>query len=126
MTLNTLSTAARNAMADALTGVIDGGGGAGKLKFYTSEGGTLLATLTFSATSFGAASGGVATAATITGANAAANGTVTIVHVTDFADAVTFKGTAAASAADIIFTNAVWAINDPISISSLTITQPAS
>jgi len=57
----TLSTAARNAAADAVVDLIDGGTGAGNLVFQTS-GDVEVATLAFSATAFGGASSGTATA----------------------------------------------------------------
>lgn len=70
-----ISNAAASAMCDALTALIDAGG-AGTLKIYgdtraatvdSAVGAqTLLATLTFSATAFGAASNGVCTAAAVT------------------------------------------------------------
>jgi hypothetical protein len=64
----THSTAARNAATDAVTALI---GASGKLKFRISPStvaspGTAAATLTFSATAFGASASGTATANAIT------------------------------------------------------------
>src|SRR5687767_5310722 len=79
------ATATRNATADAAVDLIDVGG-AGTIQIRTgaqptnvadAAQGTLLATLTFSATAFGAAATGVATAAAITSDTSADNsGTV--------------------------------------------------
>ena len=70
-----ISSDARNAACHAVVGLIDGGSGAGTIEIRTGSQpsspeagatGTLLATLTFTYPAFGAASGGVATAAAIT------------------------------------------------------------
>lgn len=87
MSLNPqLSIAARNAANDAITAKINVGG-AGTLLLYTTAQPTspdtaigaqvLLATLTYSATSFGASAVGVATANAVTSGIAVANGTAT-------------------------------------------------
>jgi hypothetical protein len=83
--------ALRNSRLDEVTALIDAGAGAGLLRIYDgarpATGGTvttLLAELTFSATSFPAASGGVATANAITDETSApATGTATWFRVVD-------------------------------------------
>ena len=70
----THTTAIRNGIADYVTGQIDTGG-AGTLQFQTS-GDVEVATVTFSVTAFGAASGGTCTSAAITQDSDAAGGTV--------------------------------------------------
>ena len=55
-------TTVRNTIANTVVDLIDAGAGAGELKFFTSNGGSLLATLTFSDPAFGAASAGAAAA----------------------------------------------------------------
>lgn len=80
-----LSTAVRNAMADAAVDLLDGGDAEGTIKLYTgsqpttandSATGTLLATFTLDATAFGDAASGVATlASTPLSATGAADGT---------------------------------------------------
>jgi len=88
-----LTDAVNNAVCDALVDLIDTGG-AGTIKLYdgtqpatgdtaiTSQ--TLLGTLPFSATAFGASSSGVATAASITGDSSAdASGTATWARIAD-------------------------------------------
>jgi hypothetical protein len=71
-----LATAPQNAACDAVVDLIDAGAAGGTIKIYDGtiptdantavSTQTLLATLTFSATAFGASSSGVATAASIT------------------------------------------------------------
>ena len=79
-----LSVAARNAACDAIVALVDSGPGPGTIKIRSGSApavnaastGTLLATLTFSDPAFGAASGGTATANSITSdSNADADGT---------------------------------------------------
>jgi hypothetical protein len=71
----THATAIRNTIADAVVDAIDGGTGNGTLEFQTS-GDVEVATLTFSATAFGSASSGTATAAAITADSSAAGGEI--------------------------------------------------
>lgn len=70
-----ISTAVRNAMCDAAVDLIDTGTGAGRIEIRVgspptnvsdASSGTLLATLTFSATAYGSASSGTAQEASIT------------------------------------------------------------
>lgn len=123
----TLMTATRNAACDAIVDLIDGGAGAGTLKFYTSAFGTLLATLTFTDPAFGAAATGTATAATITADTSAdATGTAAVWRIEDSNGADVLEGTAGTSGADINFNTVSWTAGDNISVSSLTITVPAS
>lgn len=83
-----LTTAARNAAADAIVDLIDAGDSAGEIRIYdgappssandavTTQ--TLLATLTFSATAFQGSSGGTVTANAVTqDSSADATGTAT-------------------------------------------------
>ena len=89
-----LSTAARNAAADAVAALIDQGAGAGKVKIYTTAFGTLLATFTMSDPAFGAAAAGVATAASLPkSTTGAANGTAAVYEVTDSDDTQLWTGT---------------------------------
>lgn len=122
----TLSSTARNAACDGLVDAIDAGG-AGTLRFYTSAFGTLLATLTFSATAFGAASAGVATAAAITADSSAdATGTAAVFRIASGAATTLIEGSVGTSGQDINFNTVSWTAGDNISVSSLTITVPAS
>lgn len=122
----TLSTALRNAACDAIVDTIDQGSGAGKLKFYTS-GAALLVTLTFSDPAFGGAAAGVATANAITDGTATGAGTADNASITDSADTVLISGlTVATSAANINLSSVSISINDVVSITSMTVTMPAS
>jgi hypothetical protein len=122
----TLATTTRNAACDAIVDLIDVGG-AGTLKFYTAAFATLLATLTFSATAFGAAATGVATAAAITADSSAdATGTAAVWRIASGGGTTLIDGTAGTSGADINFNTVGWTAGDNISVSSLTITVPAT
>lgn len=123
----TLEAATRSAACDAIVDLVDVGG-AGTLVFQTS-GDVECATLTFSATAFGAASSGVATAAAITSDTSATGGTV--------AQASFFSGgatkvleatvtTIAVGTGDILLSSVVIGASDTVSVSSLTVTVPAS
>lgn len=128
MAINNISTAARNAMADALVDQIDiGSGGSGKIRIYTSAFGTLLAELDFSSTAFGSAVAGTATANTITDDSSAnATGTAAVCRIIDKNGSTVFEGTVGTSGADINFNSVSITTGDRISISSMTVTMPAS
>lgn len=134
-----LSAAARNAAADGVVDLLDGGTGAGTCAIRTGtpptnpsdvSSGTLLATLTFNATAFGAASAGVATANAITSdTNADASGDAGYFRAFPGAaadTACTFQGTAgeAADTPDMTFDNKTIVANGTVAISSMTYTQP--
>ena len=131
-----LSTDARNKACDAIVDDIDTGGGAGKILIRTgaqptnvgdADTGTLLGTLTFSATAFGAASTGVATAAAITSDTSAdASGTAGHFRIKDFADNIHSDGTCGLGSGDLSFDNNVIVAGGVIAITSLTITVPIS
>lgn len=126
MAINNLSNAARSAACDAIVDLIDAGG-AGTLKIYTASFSTLLATLTFSATAFGSASNGTATASAITDDSSAdATGTAAVFRVASGAGTTIFEGTVGTSGADINFNTVAFVSGAVISITSLTITMPAS
>ena len=123
----TLTTIGRNGAADGVVDLIDAGAGAGKLKIYTTGLGTLLATLTFSTTAFGAAAAGVATAAAITDDSSAdATGVAAEFTVTDFDDNEIFRGSAGTSGTDMILNTVNIVTGGVVSCSSFTFTQPAS
>jgi hypothetical protein len=101
----TFSTSAKNARADAITAAIGTGG---KLKFFHSDGTTVLVTDTFTGNMFAAASGGaIAFNAPATNpVGASATGTLTTAKITTSADVDVITGlTVGTSGTDIIVDN---------------------
>lgn len=126
MAMNNISTAARDAMCDALVDSVDTGG-TGTIEIHTAAFATLLATLTFSATAFGASSSGTATAAAITDDSSAdATGTAAVCRIKDGAAATVWEGTVGTAGADINFNTTSFTAGDAVSITSMTVTVPAS
>ena len=131
-----LSTDTRNKACDAIVDDLDTGGGAGKILIRTgtqptnvgdADTGTLLGTLTFSATAFGASATGVATAAAITSdTNADASGTAGHARLKDFADNIHSDVECTVGGAGVSFDNATIVAGGVIAISSCTITVPIS
>ena len=129
-----LTNAAASAAADAVVDRIDVGG-AGTIKIYdgtiptdadTAVGAqVLLATLTFSATAFGAASNGVATANAITSDTSAdATGTATWARIASGGAVNQMDVTVGTATSDIIFNTVSFVTGATVSITSLTYTQP--
>ena len=121
----TLTTAARNAACNAIVDLIDVGG-AGSLVFQTAASAEV-ATLTFSATAFGASSVGVATAASITSdTNATGSGSnITKAVIQDGAATEVMTVTVGVSASDINLTSVLVAATETVAVTSLTVTVPA-
>jgi hypothetical protein len=129
-----LSTDTRNKACDAIVDDIDTGGGAGKILIRTgtqptnvgdADTGTLLGTLTFTATAFGNSATGTATAAAITSDTSADNsGTAGHFRIKDFADNIHSDGTCALGSGDLSFDNNVIVAGGVIAITSFTITVP--
>ena len=131
-----ISTASRNAACDAIVDLIDAGSGAGTLTVRTgapptnvsdSDSGTLLGTLTMSATAFGASSGGTATADTITSdPSADATGTAGHFRIYDSDSNCICQGTAGVSgdSPDLVLDSASIVAGGTIAVTSLTITVP--
>lgn len=117
----TLTTAARNAACDAVCALVNGG----KIELLTAAD-ALVATLNLSATAFGAAVNGVATANAIANGVAAA-GTVTKYQVKNSSNVVIWTGTVTANGGggDLQLSSTTYSLNDVASISSFTHTQPA-
>src|SRR3990167_5583659 len=129
-----LTALAASAAADAVVDRIDTGG-AGTIKIYTATiptdadtalgAQTLLATLTFSATAFGAASNGVATASAITSDSSAdATGTAAWARIANGAGTTQMDVTVGTSGEDINFNTVAFVSGAVIAITSLTYTQP--
>jgi hypothetical protein len=124
-------TAMRNILADTVVDLIDSGG-PGKLKFRLTgtagSPGTAAATLTFSATAFGAASSGTATASSITSdTNATGNASpVATATLEQAGGTIMVHCAVAASGSDINLTGGLTiGAGDTVSCSSLTYSAPA-
>lgn len=118
-------TTVRNDIADLIVDKIDDGG-AGSIEFQTSASG-VIATLTFSATAFGAAASGIATADSIADDQDCEQGTVTKFVVKSGAGATIFEGSVVASGGsggDIVLSSTAIGDGDTISISALTYEAP--
>lgn len=128
-----ISTAARNAMVDAFTALVDAGSnvyirtGSAPANPVDSDTGTLLATLAMASTAFGAASSGVATAGAITDETSAPNsGAMGHYRIKNAGAAVVCQGDVGLSGADINFDSVTVTAGGVVAIDSLTVTQPAS
>lgn len=123
----TLTTAVQNDMADALVDLIDVGTPNGILEIGTSGMALLLVTNNFAATAFGAASGGIATAAAIADGTAVATGTAAEARIRDGDALDIITGlTVGTSGTDIVLTGITITSGDVISITAGTVTMPAS
>lgn len=124
-------TPMRNTIADTVVDALDVGG-PGKLKFRLAgtagSPGTAVATLTLSATAFGAASGGTATANAITSDTSAAGNASPVATATleTAGGTVCVHCAVAASGSDINMSGGlVVEAGDTVSCSSLTYSAPA-
>ena len=117
----THGTATRNALADAAVDRLDLGSGtsAGRLIFQTA-GSVTVATLPLSNPAFGSATGGTATANTITSDTNAAGGTTTKVELRDRDGTAVILGSVGTSGADINLSSNVITAGDTVTMTSLT------
>lgn len=113
----------RNTLADAVVDATDVSA-PGILRIETTAA-ALLATITFSATAFGAASGGTATANAMTDETNASAGTAAQFEVRDGAATSVFLGNVQTSGGDINLSSLSIGAGDTVSISSLTYSAPA-
>ncbi len=124
------TAAAANAAADAMAALCNGG----TLNIYDGtqpataataiSGQTLLAALPLSATAFGAASNGVATANAITADSSAnATGTASWFRVTNSGGTAVFDGSAGTADADLILNSTAIQSGANVSVTSLTLTE---
>lgn len=132
-----ISTAARNLLCDSLVDLLDAGAGAATCKIYTASqpagpdtaigAQVLLATLTCSDPAFGASSSGTATAAAITSDSSAdATGTAAWARWADSNGTAVFDCDVNTSGGDINFNTVSFTAGDAVSITSFTVTVPAS
>lgn len=123
----TIPTASRNAACNAVVDLSDAGAGAAHLKIYTTGLVTLLADLTMSDPAFGAAATGVATASAISDDTSADNtGTAAEFKIEDSDAAEILRGSVGTSGQDINLNTTAITAGDTVSITSLTVTMPAS
>lgn len=126
-----ISAAAANAAADAVTSRVNGG----SLQIYAGTkpadpdsalgGATLLASLPFSATAFGAAADGVATANAITAATASNGGTASFFRAfASNGSTAVFDGEIGTSASDLNLNSTNISSGAEVSVTSFTYTQP--
>jgi len=122
----TLTTAARNAACDAIVDLCDVSA-PGDLRIGTTSMSTVLAVLALSNPAFGAAAAGVATANSISDDTSADNtGTAAEYELRDGAGSNVITGDVSDSGADINLSSTSITAGDTVSISSLTVTVPAS
>lgn len=132
-----LAVATRNALADAVNTLMNGGSGAATAKIYTgtivatgdtAESGTLLATVVFADPATGSASSGVITGTDPASVNAVASGTAGWFRVEDSAGANVFDGDVTATGGGGTMTLSTTSITSgsPVDITSFTVTMPAS
>jgi len=119
------SLLSRNAACDAIVDLVDGGTGAGNLVLRTT-GDVEVATLAMSATAFGAASSGTATAAAISDDTNATGGTTTKFTLEDGDATIILTGSVGTSGEDLNLSSTTIGAGDTVSVSSLTVTVPAS
>lgn len=114
-------TAVRNGLADFIDDQVNGGTGAGSLVFQTS-GDVEVATCAFSNPAFGAATGGVITANSISDDTNATGGTVTKFRIFDGDSVEILNGTVTATGGggDIELSSTTIGAGDTVSITSLT------
>ncbi len=124
------STATRNAVADAEGDLLNSGSiqirtGPQPTNVGDAAQGTLLGTLLFSATAFGAPATGVVTAAAITSdVNADNSGTAQHARLLDSGAAIHSDASCGQGSGDFNFDNAVIVAGGTIAVSSLTLTAP--
>ena len=123
----TQNTALRNALCDANAAIFNGG----SVKVFKG-GSTLVLTFTLSATAFGAAGAGVASAASmpkLDTADVATAGGDTLTAMLESADGLkTWSGltvTATGGGGAITLNNVVFAAGTSVSLTALTLTEPA-
>lgn len=123
------ATATRNSVADTEGDLLNGGTiqirtGAQPTNVDDAAGGTLLGTLGFNATAFGAPSTGVVTAAAITSDTSAdASGTAAHARLLTSGAAIHSDVTCGLGSGDINFNNNVIVAGGTIAISALTLTE---
>jgi len=130
------STAARNAMVNAVTALIDADAGAGTLKIFTgsqpangdaAETGTLLATVNLTDPSFGAASSGTANAGDPPAVTGVAAGTAGWFRIEDASGDNVYDGsvTATGGGGDLQLATTTISVGVQVDITALSLSAPA-
>jgi hypothetical protein len=115
------ATAVRTTVADAVVDAIDGGSGAGELRFYTSNYATLLCTITLADPAFGAASSGAAALNSVPlEGTCVAGGTVAKFRFLDSDATEILNGDVSTSGSDINLNQTTVVTNDVIRITGIT------
>jgi hypothetical protein len=117
----TLANAYRSLLADTLAAVLDGG----DIRFETS-GNAEVATCAFGDPAFGSATNGVATANAITPDSDAEGGTIDHALLRTDDPATVLTCTCSTTSGDFVLSSLEIGAGDTLSISSLTLTMPAS
>lgn len=125
MSVMTLETAIRNGACDSVVDSIDAGAAAGYIQMETSADAEL-ATLTMSDPAFGAASSGTATASAVASDTNANAGTIAQGSIYDSNAVKKFELDAGTSGTYIIVSSTSVGAGDTVSMSSFTVTCPAS
>ena len=118
----THTTTIRNGIADYVVDAIDSGG-TGTLEFQTS-GDVEVATITFSATAFGAAAGGIATANSMTDDTNATGGTISKARIKNGSATEILACAVGTGGSDINLSSLSIGAGDTVSLTSLTYTAP--
>jgi hypothetical protein len=120
----TLSTVAKNAAVDAVVDLLDAGSPPGNL-VIKNTGGTILASLALANPAFGASSGGIATAGTISDdLSADATGTAATFELRNAAGTVVITGTCGLTGEALNLNTLSIVTGTKVSVSSLTVTLP--
>ncbi len=117
----TLSTEGRNAACDGVVDLLN----SGFIVFETAAHAEV-ATCTFGNPAFGNAAVGVGTANAIVDDSTATGGTVGHAHITKSDTSEILACTAGVAAEEFVLTSVTIGAGDTVSVTSLTITQPAS
>lgn len=129
MAINAIATTVRNSMCDAAVDAIDVGStdAAGAFNGHTAAYAALLFECAASNPAFGAASTGVATASAISNDSSANNtGTASVGRVQNRDNATVFDFTIGTSGQDLNLNTVSITSGDTVSITSATVTMPAS
>ena len=123
----TLTTAARDAACNAIVDLLDGGttDANGDLVIMTSADAEV-ATLALSNPAFGNSATGTATANAISDDTNATGGTAALFKMQDRDNTEIFRGTVGTSGADLNLSSTSIGAGDTVSVSSFTVTVPAS